>query len=145
MTTIAYKDGVIAYDSRISDGAFIVHDDYDKRQEVKGVQFVFTGKVCDYAKLVGAWFGEPVSVELDCAAMVFDGEGLWYAGASPEHGLCKTPIWLDRSYVMGSGGDHAATAMDMGASAAEAVEMAKKRDSSSGGVVRTLKLQGTQA
>lgn len=141
MTTIAYKDGVIAYDSRISDGSFIIHDDYDKCQEVKGVQFVFSGKVCDYAKLVGAWFGEPVTVDLECAALVFDGERLWYAGASSQHGLCKTPVWLERPYVMGSGGDHAVTAMDMGATAAEAVEMAKRRDSSTGGQVRLLVLR----
>ncbi|MBD1589772.1 proteasome subunit beta [Pseudomonas typographi] len=138
MTTIAYKDGVIAYDSRISDGSFIIHDDYDKRHEVKGVQFVLSGKVCDYPKLIDAWFGGPVTVELECAALAYDGESLWYVGASPQHGLCKTPIWAERPYVMGSGGDHAITAMDMGATAAEAVEMAKKRDTSTGGKVRTL-------
>jgi hypothetical protein len=39
---------------------------------------------------------------------------------------------------MGRGSDHAMTAMDMGATAAESGEMAQKRDTSTGGVVRTL-------
>jgi hypothetical protein len=39
---------------------------------------------------------------------------------------------------LGSGSDHAMTALDMGATAAESVKMAKTRDISIGGVVRTL-------
>lgn len=138
MTTIAYKDGVIAYDSRICNGSAIQHDDFEKCQERDGVRFVLTGYVCDYSKLVGAWFSEPVVGIVECSALVFDGKSLCYAAYNAEHGLCKTPIWLDRPYVLGSGSDHAMTAMDMGSTAAEAVEMAKKRDASTGGQVRTL-------
>jgi len=73
------------------------------------------------------------------AGWAFDGEKLCYAGYSETDGLCKTPIWLERPYVIDSGSDHAMTAMDMGATAAESVEMAKKRgDTSTGGVVRKL-------
>lgn len=140
MTTIAYKDGVIAYDSRICNGSAITYDDFDKCQEVKGVKFVLTGYVCDYSKLIGAWFGEPVTGTVECSALVFDGESLCYAACNAEHGLCKTPVWLDHPYVLGSGSDHAITAMDMGATAAQAVEMAKKRDTSTGGQVRTLSI-----
>ena len=138
MTTIAYKDGVIAYDSRICNGSSITYDDFDKCQEVKGVKFVLTGYVCDYSKLIGAWFGEAVTGTVECSALVLDGESLCYAAYNAEHGLCKTPVWLERPYVLGSGSDHAMTAMDMGATAAEAVEMAKKRDTSTGGQVRTV-------
>jgi 20S proteasome alpha/beta subunit len=140
MTTIAYKDGVIAYDSRVTNGNSITHDDFDKCQEVKGVKFVFAGYVCDYSKLIGAWFGEPVTGTVECSALVFDGESLCYAAYNAEHGLCKTPIWLERPYVIGSGSDHAMTAMDMGANAYKAVEMAAKRDTSTGGTIRTVLL-----
>lgn len=140
MTTIAYKDGVIAYDSRISSGNTITHDDYDKCHERAGVNFVMTGFVCDYSKLISAWFGETVTGIVECSALVFDGKDLFYTAYSAEHGLCKTPVWMERPYVLGSGSDHAMTAMDMGASAAEAVEMAKKRDMSTGGDVRTLRI-----
>lgn len=138
MTTIAYKDGVIAYDSRICSGSSITHDDFEKCQEVKGIKFVLSGYVCDYSKLIGAWFGEPVTSLVEAAAMAFDGAALWYVAYDEKEGLCKTPIWLERPYVIGSGSDHAVTAMDMGATAVEAVEMAKKRDTSTGGQVRTL-------
>jgi ATP-dependent protease HslVU (ClpYQ) peptidase subunit len=55
----------------------------------------------------------------------------------------KTGFWKDRlrpdnAFALGSGSHFALTAMDMGATAAEAVEMAKKRDTSTGGLVRTL-------
>ncbi|MFK3794737.1 proteasome subunit beta [Pseudomonas sp. NPDC088444] len=136
MTTIVYKDGVIAYDSLICNGSAITYDDYEKCHEREGVKFVMTGYVCDYSKLLGAWFGELVTGRVECSTLVFDGKSLCYAAYNAEHGLCKTPVWLERPYVMGSGSDHAITAMDMGATAAEAVEMAKRRDTSTGGMVR---------
>ena len=111
---------------------------YDKFLEAMGVNFVLTGYVCDYAKLIGARFGEPVSGTVECSALVFDGEKHSYAAYGEKDGLCKTPVWLERPYVIGSGQDHAMTAMEMGATAAESGEMAQKRDISTGGVVRTL-------
>ena len=36
MTTIAYKDGVIAYDSRLIRDDLIMSDDYDKHLEQDG-------------------------------------------------------------------------------------------------------------
>ena len=40
---------------------------YDKLLEEMGVNFVLAGYVCDYAKLIGAWFGEPVSGTVECS------------------------------------------------------------------------------
>ncbi|EJM94424.1 hypothetical protein PMI34_01168 [Pseudomonas sp. GM74] len=111
---------------------------YDKFLEEMGVDFVLTGYVCDYSKLIGARFGEPVAGTVECSALVFDGEKHCYAAYGEKDGLCKTPVWLERPYVIGSGQDHAMTAMEMGATAAESGEMAQKRDTSTGGVVRTL-------
>jgi len=140
MTTIAYKDGVIAYDSRITNGTTITHDDFEKCQEVKGVKFVLAGCVADYSKLIGAWFGESYTVPVEASALVFDGESLCYFAYGDKEGPCKEPIWIERPYVLGSGSDFALTAMDMGATSGEAVEMAKKRDSCTGGQVRLLLL-----
>jgi ATP-dependent protease HslVU (ClpYQ) peptidase subunit len=138
MTTIAYKNGVIAYDSQITSGSTITYDDYEKCHEVKGVKFVLSGYMCDYPKLIAAWFGEPVTGTVEASALVFDGEALCYAAYSEKDGLCKTPIWLERPYAIGSGQDFALVAMDMGATAAEAVHAAKKRDTATGGTVRRL-------
>uniref|UniRef100_A0AAU6W498 Proteasome subunit beta n=2 Tax=root TaxID=1 RepID=A0AAU6W498_9VIRU len=138
MTTIAYKDGVIAYDSQITSGNTITYDDYEKCHEVKGVKFVMSGKTSDYEDLQSAWFGASVTRNLEAAAIVFDSERLWYIGADTDSGFWKCPIDGKGLYAIGSGADHALTAMDMGATAGEAVEMAKKRDTGTGGQVRLL-------
>jgi len=138
MTTIAYKDGVIAYDSRITRDTEIVDDDSQKCHEEKGVKFILAGKTSHYARLVSAYFGTAELRDLQCSAIVVDADGLWYAGNDAEDGFWKSPIDSDKPYAIGSGGLHALTAMDMGATAAEAVEMAKKRDTCTGGLVRTL-------
>ncbi|ROM84863.1 proteasome subunit beta [Pseudomonas brassicacearum] len=138
MTTIAYKDGVIAYDSQITSGSTITYDDYQKCHEVKGVKFVMCGKTCDYTALQDAYFGASVTRDLDTSAIVLDGDGLWYVGADVQSGFWKSPVRLEASYAIGSGADHAITAMDMGLTAYQAVEMAAKRDTGTGGTIRTL-------
>lgn len=144
MTTIAYKDGVIACDARITNGTTITYDDYDKFAERDGINFALCGYLCDYAKLVGAWFGETFSVAVECSALVFDGESLCYIAYDVTEGLCKTPILKGRPYAIGSGSPFALTAMDMGATAYQAVEMAMKRDSCTGGKIRTLTVKVEQ-
>lgn len=51
---------------------------------------------------------------------------------------------LDRTDAIGNGSPFALTAMDMGSAAAEAVEMAKKRDTSTGGQVRKLVIRAEE-
>lgn len=65
MTTIAYKDGVIAYDSRCTRGTTILDDDANKLYAVKGVSFLCTGANCDFPALIDAFFGgeAPAAVE----------------------------------------------------------------------------------
>lgn len=138
MTTIAYKDGVIAYDSQITSGNTITYDDYQKCHEVKGVRFFMCGKTCDYAALQDAYFGAAVTKEVDASAIVADSDGLWCVGAGVQEGFWKSPIMLDSIYAIGSGADHAITAMDMGDTAYQAVQMAAKRDTGTGGTIHTV-------
>ena len=138
MTCIAYKNGVIAYDSQITCGSTITYDDYEKCHEVKGVRFVMCGKTSDYTALQDAYFGTSVTKEVDASAIVADGEGIWCVGASVEDGFWKRPIPASAIYAIGSGADLAITAMDMGATAYQAVQMAAKRDTGTGGTIRTV-------
>ncbi|MHA6234270.1 proteasome subunit beta [Pseudomonas fluorescens group sp. PF-69] len=143
MTTIAYKDGIIAYDGRITRGNQIVYDDFDKCLERDGVQFVCSGGISDFDKIVSAYFGGEVS---DCSAValiVVDG-AVWHSAVDENTGFWKSPLMLDKPYALGSGTEHALTAMDMGASAYQAVEMAMKRDSCTGGKIRTLTVKVEQ-
>lgn len=138
MTTIAYKDGVIAYDSQVTRGDVITDDDYEKCIEQKGVKFFCTGAVSDHQRLVDVYFGAKPEGNIDATALVTDGETLMHIAVDDDTGLWKSPIRLDRVYAIGSGTPYAFAAMDMGGTAYQAVEAAKKRDTSTGGKIRTL-------
>ncbi len=135
MTTIAYKDGVIAYDSRRTCDGRIITDSADKKRERDGHVFFGTGSTSDIMNLMDAFFGANIEEAGNSQVLVVhDGrvtEIIWSEGR-----LFKYPV--DHDYAIGSGSDNAITAMDMGATAAEAVEMAMKRDTGTGGQVRLL-------
>ena len=59
MTTIAYKDGVIAYDSRVTRGDLITDDDCDKCIERDGVnQYGRCGaQIRKHAHMIGGGIG----------------------------------------------------------------------------------------
>lgn len=143
MTTIAYKDGVIAYDSRCAAGSTILDDDFDKHVESDGVHYFFSGRACDTDALILAYKGELGKSDDDFSAwaFVFDSGKLYLSGFDSDGLFKSTPNNLDRVYAIGSGEDHALTAMDMGASAVEAVEMAAKRDTNTGGKVRSFRVR----
>lgn len=140
MTTIAYKDGVIAYDSQITRGDVITYDDYEKCIEQGGVKFFCSGAVPDFQRLVDAYFGAKQDGNIDATALVLDGESLMMVAVDDATGLWKSPVLLDRPYAIGSGTPYAYAAMDMGASAEKAVEMAARRDTGTGGRVRTMRV-----
>jgi len=141
MTTIAYKDGIIAYDSRETLGNTIVDDDCDKCQARDGVRFFCTGSTPDYDALLAAYFGEVSAVVIEAGGIALDNGVLWLLGYSETTGFWKDRLRMDNPFAVGSGSLHALTAMDMGASAYQAVEMAMKRDSCTGGKIRTLTIK----
>lgn len=143
MTTIAYKDGVIAYDSRITSGSSIMYDDYEKCVEHNDARFVIAGHTSDYSKLTGAYFGE-AATDINASAIVVEDGKLWVIGHDDDSGVWKSIIPADKAYAIGSGSNHALTAMDMGATAYQAIEMAMKRDSCTGGKIRTLTVKVEQ-
>lgn len=140
MTTIAYKDGLIAYDSRRTQGSVIAHDDFDKLIESRGVRFFLTGSVCDFKSFIECYFGASGASDISAGGFVVDGDELIEVGYCSDTGIWK--LTMDKSVhaAAGSGAAYALTAMDMGASAEKAVEMAIKRDIYSGGAVRVYSL-----
>ena len=137
MTTIAYKDGIIAYDGRVTVGTRIDYDDYQKCIEVKGVKFVLAGCNADASRLIEAFFGAKMR-NVDACALAYDGETLWLVNHFDVEGLLKTRLMPERPYAIGSGSPYAFAAMDMGCDARQAVKAAMKRDSCTGGKIRTL-------
>ena len=142
MTTIAYKDGVIARDSRSTDPVgYIISDREEKMYQRDGVVFFCYGRATEIDLLIDVYFGEAIdpNLEVDVSAFVVEDEVLYTVGI--DCGLVfKNKCMKDEIYAFGSGGDIAIGAMEMGASAAEAVEVAKRRDSKTGGEVKTFTL-----
>ncbi|WP_122863859.1 proteasome subunit beta [Pseudomonas viridiflava] len=138
MTTIAYKDGVIAYDSRQTRGGAIVSDDCLKCEIVNGVSFFLSGCVCDEQALIAAYFGTPSKDPVECSGFVVDNGKLMMVGHDDKTGIWKQPLDPANADAIGSGSAYALAAMDMGASADEAVRAAMKRDIYTGGTVRTM-------
>lgn len=140
MTTIAYKDGVIAYDTRQTRGDRVVSDDCEKCHTVEGVHFFLSGAVCDEKALIDAYFGTPSSQPVECSGYVADHGRLMLIGHDDKTGIWKQDLDPSNPDAIGSGFAYAISAMDMGASAEEAVRSAMKRDLHTGGRVKTVRI-----
>lgn len=143
MTTIAYKDGVIAYDSRVTMDNLIIDDESEKHDLVDGVHFFYCGATSDNGHLINAYINNCTHTEtrIDGNALVVDSEGLFYIGVNHENQLWKAPIRLGSHFAIGSGADFAFAFMDSGMSAVEAVKMTARRDSATGGVIRSFDIK----
>ncbi|MEC4239138.1 proteasome subunit beta [Pseudomonas sp. DSV-1] len=145
MTTIAYKDGVIAYDSRQTRNDRIVSDNASKCQVVSGVSFFLSGAVCDEKALIAAYFGTPSPVPVECSGYVVDDGNLMMVGHDDKTGIWKQELELSNPDAIGSGASYALAAMDMGASAEGAVRAAMKRDIYTGGTIRPVIIDSSKA
>lgn len=138
MTTIAYhhESKTIAVDGRIAAGNTICSDDFKKWLVVGEDVWFISGAVSDYQRFIdyhhGKITGKP-EYEVTCSAIIASAGRCYEAGITPAGEVWKCE--LGYSYAKGSGSDHALSAMDMGADAKKAVEMAIKRDSGSGGKI----------
>lgn len=139
MTTIAYKDGVIAYDSRGTRGDIISNDNLDKRVMSDGIAFFMAGSVADYKHLIDGYTkGARPPKESDVDALIVDKGVVYRAGTGDGEFWFHPAQPVD---AIGSGTRFALTAMDCGLSARDAVKMAAKRDTGTGGKIRTFKIK----
>jgi hypothetical protein len=126
MTIIAYRDGVMAADTCLTDG-FITAG--IKLYKKKGHVIGFCGDVEQALVFVDWFFDQKKNRKPDLAsesgweAMVMNKDGVSTWGRS------LRPIAMsDQFYAIGSGAPLAMGAMEFGASAAEAVAIACRRD-----------------
>lgn len=138
MTTIAYRDGILAADGRTTYGDTIFTDHSKKIHRLSdGALFALCGDVAYVQPMLDALEDDDVDlpqgegftaviVEKDGKVRLYEGKGGFIA--------------LDASYyAFGSGEEYAMGAMDMGASAHDAVRVACGRDLSSGGDIQVEK------
>lgn len=136
MTTIAYKDGIIACDSLITYGDIVTDYDADKRYQSGDIIFFMAGTVAAYSALIDKYTNGGKDELIAANAIVIDGNGLWKIGSNADIGFWKTPLDKNKAHAIGCGEQHAWTAMDMGTSAKKAVEMAALRDIYTGGAIK---------
>jgi hypothetical protein len=147
MTTIAFRDGVMAADSRCVDANMGIHKATKLFQVQVGRQSHLLGG-CGCPEAIGLfvdWYGSrdtgvfqrltSLHSEADFTVLIWTGRKLSWVDR------IMRITELDEPYAaIGSGAAHAITAMDCGKNAVTAVRMAAKRDSSTGGRVVSLKL-----
>lgn len=147
MTTVAFRDGVMASDSRYSEttvgvtrGPKLFRRKVGKREVLIGI----SGADTFAAMLFIDWYCAP-SESAHRVLTALDGDAfdilIWDGKRLMEANPCCRPCELDEPYyAIGSGAVHAITAMDCGKSAAQAVQMAAKRDCATGGRIVTMRL-----
>lgn len=147
MTTIAYKDGIIAYDSRSTESNGFIFDDHKNKNYVRdNLVFFGAGPSSDIISLIDCFIEGKVIYDTPIEAVCFvydrDKRKLLKTGIMEEPRLHLWWLELEQSkvYALGSGHDLAIAAMDYGATAEEAVRYAATRDCFTGGDIWTFKL-----
>lgn len=155
MTTIAYRDGVMASDSQMT-AQNIKTQKYNKLHRLRGGALLGQSGDADIRSLLSILQGSKtdkhipsgsmlasLKADLECI-LVLPNKHIWvvYTGM-----IKDTEFWeggavrcLDPFITAGSGGQLALGAMEAGASAIEAVKIACRRDTFSGLPVRSLSL-----
>ena len=148
MTTIAYRDGVLASDSRETAYKSRIDTDNSKKiyrvgsalvgmagSSAQGLQMLEALKKAVKTRKKGEANILPSIMLKSCTALLVESDGsLWFY---------EKGVWMvvKEYYSIGSGSDYALAAMDAGLSAKEAVRLAIKRDCFSGGRIQTLELK----
>ena len=111
----------------------IISDAFNKISKKGDVLFILSGTCFNIERVVETY--PNVEGNLKCSGFIVEDNQVKWIGFGEDGAEVST---CDYSETSGSGSDHAITALDMGATAREAVEMACKRDPFSGGVIQVI-------
>ena len=141
MTTISYKDGIIAADSQVSLGSLICNNDFNKVQRFDSQEFgsVYVGAagtlshIAEMFDFIDTIFSGEQPDAIKFGAEHFQVVMLTEDGELKEGLLTESStniLWIDceQPYAIGSGSHIAIGAMAAGATAEEAVKLASKHD-----------------
>lgn len=140
MTTIAYRDGIIAADGLATRNGIIVERAGEKLQRLPNGHVVgVTGEV-HRRQLFVEWYLDQSKERPDLSetsVMVLTEKGLF-----EYEGKCGFSQIHDKFTAWGSGSPAAMAAMQMGASAYEAVRVASEVDIYTGGAITSMRYEG---
>lgn len=147
MTTICFKDGILAADRQAThhDSAFFA---VTKIHRINGCLVGGAGSADVYQSMIN-WFQEGAKDE-DFPSIQSETNDATMVVISPDGRVMvydRTPhpvIIENEFFALGSGRDFALAAMHLGCSAEEAVKVASMFDTNSGNGVTVLKLNGDQ-
>lgn len=141
MTTIVYRDGVLASDSLATIGETKVHGRYQKIRRIGDYLVGTAGSVADGQTFVN-WLKhgseEDPPPNGSYSALIIDPRG---RVREIENGSVLPVPRGAKFFAIGSGAPYALAAMYAGATAAEAVKIAAKIDTSTGLPVKVLKIK----
>lgn len=134
MTTIAYKDGVMAGDSQSS---WHYKELNAKKVQKRGDMLIgFAGDFGSGVRFCNWMFNkgeQPNVIDDSFSAIVVKGSKCYH------YDRTLVPFHSDKYIAIGSGAEFAIAAMDCGKSAVDAVKIASRRDPHTGGKIRTVK------
>lgn len=140
MTTICYRDGILAADSLVTLGNTKVHGSYQKIRRIGDYLIGTAGSVAACQAFV-VWLKEGDDTcpppKGEYGALIIGPQG---KVREIENGSVLPSPRGAKFFALGSGGPFALAAMYAGATAAEAVKIAAKIDTNTGLPVKTLKL-----
>lgn len=139
MTTIAIDHDSISADGRSTDqDGYIARDNHPKLRKENGVICAYAGSVADCEELINiVIYGDQPSRPDANGNLITIAEDVIMM-----HSLVDSKLnsWeVTPPYCMGSGSQFALSALDFGSTSKEAVKYAMKRDSSTGGKIKTIK------
>lgn len=147
MTTVAFRDGILAFDSRVSD--YDAHVGWCNKGRMTKTLIMAACGLTDDIEAAMDWIektGGKISAksefdlherEVECEILTVDKEG-----KVTFYGTRLYPTTMDAPYfAIGSGSPYALGAMANGATAKQAVEAAIKHDLFSGGHIRHLSVE----
>lgn len=136
MTTIAYRDGVVATDTQSTCGHLVYDRAREKRLSVRGAVFWLCGDNHDAEafanKILDGVRFEKNGYDCDGLALI---EGALYSCGCSEGTYWKSPI-TSGPWAWGSGAEVAMGAMAMNATPGQAITVASALDVFTGGEVR---------
>lgn len=142
MTTIAIKDGELAFDSQTTRGGTICNNHYLKKTTVNGHHFFFAGAPRALDGIIDSFFnGTIYQDDTGTCGFVVTPDKKVFLIDMDQDGFCTCDDVPDGEwYAIGSGHMYAIGAMDAGCSAKEAVKIAAGRDIYTGGRIRVFKI-----
>jgi ATP-dependent protease HslVU (ClpYQ) peptidase subunit len=142
MTTIVYKDGILASDSQVTTGTFFVHTAAKIIKTNRGELAASAGRMIDHPPFI-EWLNRENRKFKNFPKLSDSFEGILINQDREIYSISNTGIFapvLDDYITAGSGSQIAVGALLAGVDAITAVKIAIEKDIYSGGEVQCLKL-----